>query len=125
MIYLFGKNYVKNLLGTPAPIGKVVAIELPAGSYNFEKFRLKTVKTSRYTKEKMQLQFNVHGGKATYIGSINVNPYQDIIRIHVSDERSRDLEIVKKVWSNISEDNILFESAQIKIDTRKLRLGTY
>ncbi|WP_157604159.1 hypothetical protein [Rhizobacter sp. Root1221] len=94
-------------LGMPSVMGKLAALELPAGEYEFFHCSVRNAFGSYSTIRPMSLRFRVAPGELVYIGNILVAP-ESIPFVSVSNNADRDLSLAKDRWPKVP----VFESRQ-------------
>jgi hypothetical protein len=111
-----------NLFGKAAILGRVVAVELPAGTYEFFRCASSGVFVTSSTVPELSIKFSVTPGEVAYLGNIRFiitpsrSPFDTFSRadfdIFVDDRHDRDFEIVRRAWPNIAVEQIKTALAQ-------------
>jgi hypothetical protein len=96
---IFSKT-ATNLIGRAAVLGRVVAMELPGGAYEFFRCDSTGALMRTYSVEEFSIKFSVNPGAVTYLGNIQfiVAPSGSTFNIFIEDRRDRDFEIVRRTW---------------------------
>jgi len=91
------------------PRGRLVVVELAAGSYEFYDWAgILTTST-----EKFSIPFRVEPGKATYLGNVHFEVLDQTYGIRVSDRASRDLPLLFERYPNLQRDAVLTEISRL------------
>ncbi|HRE17622.1 MAG TPA: hypothetical protein PLW86_11270 [Rhodocyclaceae bacterium] len=99
------------------PRGRLVVAEIPAGKYEF--FRWRSGRGSFTTYESVQpfsIPFTISEGKATYIGSVMVDVRESTkkFKLSVTDGSERDLSLLRQRFRNIEASDIRLEISPIQ-----------
>lgn len=95
--------------------GRVIAIELPAGEYEFSGWMMSSRARALTSTKNLDFKFKIVPGKAVYAGSFHTQLFNDpkVAKVRYktirADLRSRDLEIVRKRFPTIPMSIIDFQ----------------
>ena len=93
---------LRNPLDWRDPRGRLVVIEMAAGSYEFYDWAgLQTQSVDKFS-----VPFRIEPGKATYLGNVHFDVYSGIYGLRVSDRSSRDLPVLFARYPNLQKDAV-------------------
>jgi hypothetical protein len=90
------------------PRGRLVVMELPAGTYELYQWRSGRGAYVTYTSKTFYIPFTVVQGKATYIGSffIDADEATQKYRMELTDRSDRDIPLLLEKYKNIKESDV-------------------
>jgi hypothetical protein len=101
---------LRNPLDWRDPRGRLVVIELPAGSYEFYNWAgLRARSTDRFS-----IPFSIEPGKATYLGNVHFDVFSGVYGVRVSDRSSRDLPALFERYPNLQRDALRTEITKVQ-----------
>lgn len=84
------------------PRGRLVVIELPAGSYEFYDWAGLRGRST----EQFSIPFSIEPGKATYLGNVHFHVVSGLYGVRVGDRSSRDLPALFARYPNLQRDAV-------------------
>lgn len=109
-----------DIVGADAATGRVAALPLPAGMYEF--YTWKATEPTRYGFQEygpqgaFSYRFVVRPGRATYIGELELDLAEpDAYRVTAEDRSERDLALLKKKMPSIASETVAVEVGRVEL----------
>ena len=94
--------------------GKLVVIELPAGTYQMTSFVGMRADKQVCSKQDMRIDFTVVPGKINYLGNIHFHVNKTNFIYGGADERQRDISLFQKKYPQFRQTDIIMNLLRIK-----------
>ena len=94
--------------------GKLVAIEIPAGTYQFFQFEGVSRNRRVFTEHEMNIKFTVKPGFINYIGNLHFHVMRKSLVYSVNNMSKRDIPLFLNKYNQFNSQNIIINTIHLK-----------